>query len=264
LLYGLDGIDRGELFRVNLLDGVVTLLAVIQIAVYTLLSFRHIRNYRQSIRQQLSAIEKTNLSWLLSLLWSLVLLWIIYVVDIFFSERLGIGDHAGALLHLILVFIIYTFGYLGLRQPLMFKTKTTTNPFMGTDKRIVSVERGKYSRSKLSDEFREELKARLIIIMEEDKPYLESGITLSQLSTLVDCTSNNFSQVINDELGKSFFDFINMYRINHAKRQLLCNEVGKIGILQIAMDAGFNSKSAFYEAFKKNVGMTPSQYRKIN
>jgi len=98
--------------------------------------------------------------------------------------------------------------------------------------------------------------------MEEHKPYLDGEITLSQLADLVGCTSNNLSQVINSELEKTFFDFINTYRIKEAKRYLLASESEKITILAIALESGFNSKSAFYTAFKKEIGMTPSEYKK--
>ena len=263
MLYGLDGPLTEEIFRANIFDGLATLFAVIQIAVYIWLSFRHLRHYRVTIQQQLSEIDKVNLSWLVSLLWLLLSLWILYIIDIFFSEGLGIGDQAGMLLHVILVLIIYSMGYMGLRQPSIFKTDEFSCSFEVTENGITSVGSDKYSKSKLSDELTEELKARLLIVMEENNPCLERGITLSHLANIVGCTPNNLSQVINDELGKSFFDFINGYRISHAKQQLRCKKAEKVTILQIAMDAGFNSKSAFYTAFKKEVGMTPSQYRKI-
>jgi len=262
MLYGFSGGVTEEVIRANLFDGLATLFAVIQIATYLWLSFRHLRNYRRIVRQQLSEIDNVNLSWLVSLLWLLFPLWILYIIDIFFSARLGIGDQAGMLLHIILVLIIYSMGYLGLRQPSVFKTDASLSHAALTGTENIALERDKYSKSKLSNEYRAEIKAKLFAVMKENKPYLENGITLPELAEVVGCTSNNLSQVINDELGKSFFDFINEYRIKHAKQQLLCSESGKIPILQIAMDAGFNSKSAFYTAFRKEVGMTPSQYRK--
>jgi len=262
MLYGFaEGVTE-VVIRANLFDGLATLFAVIQIAIYLWLSFRQLRNYRQTIRQQLSEIDKVNLSWLVSLLWLLFPLWILYIIDIFFSSGLDIGDQAGMLLHIILVLIIYSMGYLGMRQPSVFKTEAASSYSALTGTENITLERDKYSKSKLSNEDRAEIKTKLFAVMQEKKPYLENGITLPELAEVVGCTSNNLSQVINDELGKSFFDFINEYRINHAKQQLLCSESGKTPILQIAMDAGFNSKSAFYTAFRKEVGVTPSQYRK--
>ncbi len=258
--YGLNHELTGDIFRANIFDGLSTILAVIQIAVYLRLSFRYLQYYRQNIRQQFSEIERINLSWLVTLLWLLLLLWIFHMVDIFFSEGLGIDDKAGKSLHVILVFIIYSLGYMGLRQPSIFKLEQSPDAVSDSETEQSHGKTEKYRKSKLSDEHSKMLKDRLVTIMEERKPYLENGITLPQLANIVDCSPNNLSQVINDGFGKSFFDFINEYRIAYAKQQLQRSE--RQAVLQIAMDTGFNSKSAFYSAFKKEMGMTPSQYRK--
>jgi len=261
MLYGLEQAVTGEVFWANFFDGLTTLFIVIQIAAYMRLSVRHLKYYRQSIRQTFSEIEKINLSWLMTLLWLLLPLWILYIIDIFFSDGLGIGDQAGLSLHVMLVIIIYGMGYMGLRQSTIFKIEQASDILAKPDTADVSVESKKYSKSKLSDEQRKTLKAHLLAVMEDHEPYLENGVTLPQLASLMECTPNNLSQVINDGFGKTFFDFINGYRIIYAKRQLLSPE--RVAVLQVAMNAGFNSKSAFYAAFKKEVGMTPSQYRKM-
>ncbi|MES9930149.1 MAG: helix-turn-helix domain-containing protein, partial [Candidatus Thiodiazotropha sp. 6PDIVS] len=72
---------------------------------------------------------------------------------------------------------------------------------------------------------------------------------------------NYLSQVINEQSGYNFFDFINRYRVDEAKR-CLTTPSGQSNVLSIALDSGFNSKSAFYTAFKRHTGQTPSQYRK--
>jgi AraC-like DNA-binding protein len=63
-------------------------------------------------------------------------------------------------------------------------------------------------------------------------------------------------------MNKSFFDFVNEYRVQEAKRLLCSPQSDHLSILGIALDAGFNSKSAFYTAFGKYAGITPSEYRK--
>jgi AraC-like DNA-binding protein len=72
---------------------------------------------------------------------------------------------------------------------------------------------------------------------------------------------NYLSQVINQQTGKNFFDFINSYRITEATTILSEDVENRQNILNLAMSVGFNSKSAFYNAFKKHTGMTPTQYR---
>jgi AraC-like DNA-binding protein len=78
----------------------------------------------------------------------------------------------------------------------------------------------------------------------------------------VDCSVNHLSQVINSGFGVSFFDYLNQYRIEHAKELLTTLDGQSNAILNIAFTVGFNSNSAFYAAFKKYVGQTPAQYRR--
>lgn len=62
----------------------------------------------------------------------------------------------------------------------------------------------------------------------------------------------------------SFFDFINIQRIDFAKKQLLDPALSQKSVVEVAIDSAFNSRSAFYSAFKKHVGKTPLQYKKLH
>ena len=97
--------------------------------------------------------------------------------------------------------------------------------------------------------------------MEKEKPYLEMGLTLAVLAGKLFVSSNHLSQVINEKLNKSFFDFVNGYRVEEAKRLLVSPLSSRLSILGIGMEAGFSSKSAFYTSFKKLTGMTPSKFK---
>jgi AraC-like DNA-binding protein len=120
----------------------------------------------------------------------------------------------------------------------------------------------KYAKSGLNDEQLLEYKCRLEQIMQSQQLFLSSDLTLPKLAKSVDCSINHLSQVINSGFGVSFFDYLNQYRIAHA-RELLSDFNGQShAILNIAFTVGFNSNSAFYAAFKKCVGQTPAQYRK--
>jgi AraC-like DNA-binding protein len=119
----------------------------------------------------------------------------------------------------------------------------------------------KYAKSGLTGSRLREYKLCLEQVMNRQKLYLQSGLTLPQLAETVGCSVNHLSQVINAGFGVSFFDLINSYRVEHAK--WLLNDLDEHGaVLKIAFSVGFNSNSAFYAAFKKHVGMTPAQYRR--
>lgn len=125
-----------------------------------------------------------------------------------------------------------------------------------------SGEARKYAKSGLNNELMLEYKNRLEQIMQTQKLFLKPDMTLPKLAEAVSCSVNHLSQVINSGLGMSFFDYLNLYRIEYARELLSRRDSQSAAILNIAFTVGFNSNSAFYAAFKKRVGQTPAQYRR--
>jgi len=98
--------------------------------------------------------------------------------------------------------------------------------------------------------------------METRRPWLDPDLTLEQLALQLKLRPKLLSQAINDGLGQNFFEFINTYRVKEAKR-LLTNPVDrKITVLEVLYQVGFNSKSSFNTVFKKQTGLTPSEFKK--
>ncbi len=120
----------------------------------------------------------------------------------------------------------------------------------------------KYAKSGLDAAATEILLARLLTFMEEAQPYLEPELTIYTLATELESNRHHLSQVINAQLGTSFFDFINSYRVKAVQAKLADPALRKLSILGIAYDCGFNSKATFNTSFKKHTGMTPSAYLK--
>jgi AraC-like DNA-binding protein len=98
--------------------------------------------------------------------------------------------------------------------------------------------------------------------MEDRALYKEPTLTVSDLAGALSVTPHNLSQVINTQFGKNFYDFVNTYRVEEAKRRLVNPKDTHLTILAIAEESGFNSKSSFNTFFRKHAGMTPSEYRK--
>lgn len=121
---------------------------------------------------------------------------------------------------------------------------------------------GKYKKSALDSYMSTRILNRLTETMQQEKPYLKSNLTLPDLAKLVSTSPNYLSQVINEQLKMNFFDFINSYRIETAKDLIINPLPHTRTILDIAMESAFNSKSAFYKAFKKQMGITPAEFKK--
>jgi len=97
--------------------------------------------------------------------------------------------------------------------------------------------------------------------MNLSRPYLNPDLTLPQLATEIGISTHLLSQVINEHFKLNFFDFINQYRVEAFKEKIVNSKYGNYSILGIALECGFNSKSAFNRIFKKYTGLTPSQYK---
>ena len=116
----------------------------------------------------------------------------------------------------------------------------------------------KYARSALTGEHMGKLAGRIETAMRKDALYLDPGLSLQKLSRHVGAIPNQVSQTLNQEIGATFFDYVARWRID-ASRPLILK--GDASVLSVAFDVGFNSRSAFYNAFKRETGMTPKDYQ---
>ena len=133
--------------------------------------------------------------------------------------------------------------------------------FNGTDHLKKEIE-AKYTRSTLKPEQMILLKDRLIQLMEEKKPFLDSELKIQQLSELMGISTHQLSQLINEQLGLSYPEFIHKYRIREAERLLSDPNFAETKILSIAFDVGYSNKATFNSAFKKLTGMSPVEFKR--
>lgn len=120
----------------------------------------------------------------------------------------------------------------------------------------------KYNNLNLTQEELERHKLKIIRIMEEQKPYLQTDFSLSKCAELTCIPGHVLSFVLSESLKQNFIHFVNTYRIEEAKQALLDSRKQHLSIAGIAIDCGFNSLSSFNTAFKKFTGSTPSNYKK--
>ena len=150
---------------------------------------------------------------------------------------------------IVIVGFIGVLTYFGFIQPEVFQG-------MRVEQLIPFV---KYQKTGLSTALGLEMKDKLEQLMLEKELYLENDLRMDDLAKALNLSRNHTSQIINQYFNRSFFDFVNEYRIEEAKR-LLMNRTDKRTMTQIAYDSGFNNRASFYKAFKKFEGKNPSEY----
>ena len=117
----------------------------------------------------------------------------------------------------------------------------------------------KYEHSSLSEKDVINLFAQMNTLMNVKNYYKNRDLKITNFAQSLELPVYQVSQIINESTGKSFTDFVNEYRVKEAKR-ILSNNYSKYTIEGIGHEAGFKSRSSFYNAFKKHTGLTPSQY----
>ena len=100
-------------------------------------------------------------------------------------------------------------------------------------------------------------------LMEQEEVFKDNTISLSKLAMRLKTSTHVLSQVINENEAKTFYELLSYYRIKNAKSLLMAGS-NKINISEIAYEVGYNSLSAFNNAFKKAMGQTPSQFEKCS
>ena len=125
----------------------------------------------------------------------------------------------------------------------------------------VAVPRKKYIKSALSEEVEEAVLQKLTHLMEEEKPYLESDLSLPKLAQLLSTSPHHLSRLMNERLQQNFFDLLATYRIREARQLLQNPDTTNLKLDEIAERVGYNSSSAFHTAFKRLTGQTPAQFR---
>ncbi|HUS86046.1 MAG TPA: helix-turn-helix domain-containing protein [Bacteroidales bacterium] len=230
--------------------------------VYIVYSLYLLIIHKKSAKNYFSDISAKDFTWLYWLVAGFVIYMIVSYIVWFSQDVLHVEIKFNYLEILPAILTIYVFfiGYWGYKQAGIFFD------YPVSERRLKQKRSGdedcKYGKSGLSDVERMELINRLKEVMEAEKPYLENDLNINVLARMLNTTFHKLSQVINDSFHKNFYDFINTYRIKESKRLLKNPENDKYTIISIAYICGFSSKSSFYNAFRKNTGVTPGEYLK--
>lgn len=103
---------------------------------------------------------------------------------------------------------------------------------------------------------------RVNAFMNDNKPYKNADLSVSDLAEMLGTKPHVLSKIINDSYHKNFRDFVNTYRIEEFIRLAHTKEFKRYTFLALAQEVGFNSKSTFNLAFKKLTNQSPREYFK--
>ena len=159
-------------------------------------------------------------------------------------------EYIGLVSNVIIMLLISSLVYFALSKPMFFKG-------IRIDKKSSSEK-----ANELKDVIPPEKIEHIVSYIETQKPFLHPILTLDSLAKQLDMPPRVLSSILNNHFDKNFYEFINSYRIEESKLLIANNINKKYTMLEILNEAGFNSKATFNTFFKKQVGMTPREYKK--
>jgi len=246
-------VDKGEIEDYGTFSTILLIAFIISGLTYAIISYRKLLKRKKLVLDNFSYDNRISLNWLQYSILGIGMVFLSAAIVIILREAMGFEFpfNADILFYGLIVGFVVFVGYSGIRQEDLF-TNTVTS-----ENELVSTE-SEYKKSGLKPEIALLKHKELLQLMEEEKPFLNPKLTLSELSGMLDISSNKTSQLINQYEQVNFYDFINKYRVEEFVRRAETNK--EFSLLAHAYDSGFNSKSSFNNIFKKFKGETPSQY----
>lgn len=118
----------------------------------------------------------------------------------------------------------------------------------------------RYAKSLLDEHRLDHIARRIEAVFRNEQLHLTPNLSLKRLSERLAVSEGHLSQTFSRRLQCTFFDYVNRWRVDEAKRLL---EDPSANIAEVGVNAGYNSRSAFYNAFREATGMTPAAYRDL-
>lgn len=228
-------------------DNVFEIVSTVQYYCYIIAVFIVLRTFRKIYQENYSSNHHLTYKWLMQTTVLFLIGNCVVVLRSFVDENDPVFMYLYTFSSLFVLFVISWFVLNALYRP---------NLLAGINKDLIPVP------AKPAVERKEEPEQLKILLnfMQAEKPYLDDKLTLQKLAEQVNLPEKQLSLLINQYTGRHFFDFINEFRINDAKE--LLRGQPQLTVLEVLYEVGFNSKSSFYTAFKKETGVTPTDYRK--
>lgn len=230
---------------------VVVLMATVQTVAYLSRVRAMLRRHEDLVRSSCSTVDAVTLSWLRWRIAAYGVIWAagIGAISVFAFAPRAIGL-ASQIVFLLVAINTFLTGYRAMLHPIFFVPEEAGPPT------------ARYARSSLTAEDADRHEVRLLAWMERERPFLDPNLTLPGLARALDLQPAHLSQIINERLGRNFFEFVNQYRVGSARDRLARPEAAREKLITVALESGFNSLATFNRVFKDLTGRTPSDYRR--
>ncbi len=234
----------------------------LQVIPYCIMALIKIIKHQKNIQSFNSTIENVDLKWLKNIIISVFIIAVSWVGDIVFklSDTNPIFDLASSLVYLIGILYI---AYYWLKQKEIFPYNLIEKEEIETI--IAETALPEDNRKKLlTDEKLDQLKIELFELINSKKTFLDPDLSLVKLALSLNISPHILSYLINKGFDENFYQFVNRYRIEEAKKLILDPKMVHLSLLGIGFEVGFNSKTVFNTTFKKVTGQTPSEFKKTS
>jgi len=218
-----------------------------QAFLYFSLTVRLVSQYKRRANDKLANFNPDTFRWLALFLSMSLCVWFLKALFAFIDNVPAVIYYGSDVMIVVLIYVIATAQW---RHPQLF-----TLHKHGEEALTTSLESDESNQPDgvLDPDTRADM-------LESDELFRDSDLTLSRLASATGLNSHHLSEVLNQQAGQNFYQFINAYRIDYVCTRL--QQDSKSRVLDIAMDAGFSSKSTFNSIFKQFKAVTPTQYRK--
>jgi AraC-like DNA-binding protein len=229
-------------------------LMLVHVFYYLFKSKQEIKKVIGKVKSLYSTFNQDNFKLLKFILNSFIVL---FSLSLILSILPFVGIKSGLLIALLLM-ILFMFYFI---NSVLMKMLNQSSSGSGAITLTNFIEKEKYAGSSLSQTDLKTFMNKLRTHMKENERFLDSELSINDLSIELDIPSKVLSQVINEGYTCNFFDFVNKFRIDVAK-SIFANQADKgLTIQEVMYDSGFNSKSSFNTAFKKFTNLTPTQFK---
>lgn len=246
--------------KYNLLRIIYGWLFFALIVYYVIAAIKIVINFKNQIKDNYSySSYKISLDWLLGMIILFVVLILLIIISSVMYENGKIDSEVYIFRHVLELFHVYVLSIWGFHQ------KQLISGFIPESDTIIDSQEsstGKYVKSGLKSEDAKAYVQKLLKYMEESEIWQDPELSIAKLATQTSISKHQLSEALNEYLGKSFYVFVNEYRVEYAKNLMMKKEYSNWSILAIAYECGFNSKTAFNIFFKKHTQLTPSEFKK--